>query len=45
VLDLAPAQVAVARWWQRARPTTPDETIAELGRRLSLSPELAEPDV
>ncbi len=40
VLDMGPAQIAVARWWQTARPAAPDESLARLRDRLGLSQEL-----
>ncbi|HXJ34517.1 MAG TPA: DUF3536 domain-containing protein, partial [Candidatus Eisenbacteria bacterium] len=40
VLDMGPAQVAVARWWQTACPAAPDESLVRLRDRLGLSPEL-----
>ena len=40
VLDLAEAQVAVARWWQRTRPATRSQPLEDLRERLGLSPEL-----
>jgi hypothetical protein len=39
VLDLASAQIAVARWWEAARPE-PDDALVKLRDRLGLSPEL-----